>query len=70
MVAACHETSAQGICTQCDIGYLRATNMEEMQMGVVRLLTEETHRPMLLEVFTNADIDYRMLTGFYEDKGR
>lgn len=70
MVAACHETSAQGICTQCDIGYLRSTNMEEMQMGVVRLLTEETNRPMLLEVFTNADIDYRMLTGFYEDKGR
>lgn len=66
MVAACHHTSAQGICTQCDVGYLKATNMEEMQMGVVRLLTEETHRPMLLEVFTDADADHQALTAFYE----
>ena len=66
MVAACHQTTAQGICTQCDVGYLKATNMEEMKMGVVRLLTEETHRPMLLEVFTDAETDNQVLTAFYE----
>ena len=66
MVAACHNTSARGICTQCDIGYLKATNMQEMQEGIVLLLTEETTRPMLLEVFTDATTDNQALQAFFE----
>lgn len=66
MVAACHNTSAQGICTQCDIGYLKAHNMKEMQEGIVLLLTEETTRPMLLEVFTDAVADNKALQAFFE----
>ncbi len=52
-VMASHQTSAQGICTQNDIGYIKATDMQEMQMGVVRLLTTDAHRPMVLEVLFN-----------------
>ena len=66
MVAARHNTSAQGICTQCDIGYLKAYNMKEMHEGIVMLLTEETTRPMLLEVFTDAVADNQALRTFFE----
>lgn len=64
-VGAAHSTSAQGICSQNDIGYLSAKNMEEMQIGVVRLLTIETKRPVLLEVFTDCDEDARILGEYY-----
>ena len=57
MVAATHHADARGICTQNDIGYLKANNIDEMQLGIVTLLTQQAQRPMLLEVFTNADKD-------------
>lgn len=64
-VAAKHDASAQGICTQNDIGYLAAKNMDEMQIGIVTLLTRETDRPMLLEVFTEGDEDARTLDKYF-----
>lgn len=64
-VAGSHHTTAQGICTQNDIGYISAKNTEEMQIGIVRLLTEQTHRPMLLEVFTNAETDAEVMREYY-----
>lgn len=50
VVAASHHTEARGICTQNDVGYLHAATLEEMYIGVVKLLTEASARPMLLEV--------------------
>ena len=50
-VAGRHEADARGICTQNDIGYLSAKTIDEMHLGIVRLLTEESSRPMVLEVF-------------------
>lgn len=64
-VAGSHHTTAQGICTQNDIGYISAKNAEEMQLGIVRLLTEQTRRPMLLEVFTNAETDAEVMREYY-----
>ncbi len=64
-VGAAHDTTAQGICTQNDIGYLSAKNMEEMQIGIVTLLTRETDRPMLLEVFTDSEEDVRTLKDYF-----
>mgnify|MGYP002672639088 FL=1 len=61
MVAATHETTAQGICTQNDIGYLSAKNMQEAQIGIVTLLTRQTDRPLLLEVFTEAEADAKTM---------
>lgn len=65
-VAAGHHTTARGICEQNDVGYLMASNMEEARMGVVALLVEERQRPMLLEVFTDADVDAKALAEYYE----
>ena len=50
-IAGYHQADARGITTQNDIGYIAAKTIDEMHLGVVKLLTEETSRPMLLEVF-------------------
>lgn len=65
-IGAAHKTSAQGICTQNDIGYLSAKNMEEMQIGVVTLLTIDTNRPVLLEVLTDGDVDAETMGQYYK----
>lgn len=62
LVAACHMTTAQGICTQNDIGYVSARNAEELHFGIAKLLTSEAKRPMLLEVFTNISDDSNALS--------
>ncbi len=64
-VNGAHHTSAQGICEQSDIGYMKAHNISEMQVGIVRLLTEQTNRPILLEVFTDPDTDTSALVNYY-----
>ena len=58
-VAAGHTTSAEGICRQNHVAYLKATNMAEMQRGIDTLLTMESSTPVLLEVFTDAADDER-----------
>jgi 2-succinyl-5-enolpyruvyl-6-hydroxy-3-cyclohexene-1-carboxylate synthase len=64
-VAAEHHTSAKGICEQNDVVYMRAENMVEMQDGIDRLLQEQSDRPMLLEVFTDAAEDERVYRDYY-----
>lgn len=64
MVSATHNADARGICTQNDIGYLKANNIDEMQLGIVTLLTQQTDRPMLLEVFTHADEDAKAMKDY------
>ena len=66
LVMASHENTAQGICTQNDIGYLSAKNMDEMQIGIVTLLTRESERPMLLEVFTDSNDDVKTLEKYFK----
>ena len=65
MVSASHNADARGICTQNDIGYMRAADMAEMQLGIVTLMTRQSARPMLLEVFTDADEDGRAIREYY-----
>lgn len=64
-VAAEHHTSAVGICQQNNVVYLKAGNMQEMQEGIDRLLQQESERPMLLEVFTDAAEDERVFRDYY-----
>lgn len=66
LVMASHENTAQGICTQNDIGYMSAKNMDEMQIGIVTLLTRESERPMLLEVFTDSNDDVKVLEKYFK----
>lgn len=65
-VAGEHNTQAQGICAQNDVGYLRARNMEEMQIGIVTLLTKDTSRPMLMEVLTDMEADIKAINDYYQ----
>jgi 2-succinyl-5-enolpyruvyl-6-hydroxy-3-cyclohexene-1-carboxylate synthase len=58
-VAACHNTTAEGICRQCNVEYLRAETMEQMREGIDTLLNKSTTRPVLLEVLTDVAADER-----------
>ena len=53
-VAGRHRTTAEGICRQNDVVYLKATDMNEMQQGIDALLHEESCRPVLLEIVFSA----------------
>ena len=64
-VAAEHKTSAEGICRQNDVVYLRAGNTEEMQEEIDRLIDTDSDRPVLLEVFTDAEIDEKVLKDYF-----
>ena len=66
LVAAAHHTSAEGICQQNHVTYLKATNMEEMQKGIASLIHQECDTPMLLEVFTDPSDDQTALQTYYQ----
>lgn len=61
MVMAKHHATAEGICSQNDVKYLAAHTMEEMEQGISQLIHAESERPMLLEIFTDMDVDNEML---------
>ena len=63
-VAAEHHTTAEGICQQNNIVYLKAANSSEMQQGINQLLQTDSPRPMLLEVFTDAAEDARVFRDY------
>ena len=65
-VAAEHHTSAEGICMQNNVVYLKAENMEEMQQSIDTLLYIDSDRPVLLEVFTDAQTDEQSLKTYYQ----
>ena len=64
-VAAEHHTTAEGICRQNDIVYLSAADMPQMRSGIDTLLYIESDRPVLLEVFTDAEADTQTLKDYY-----
>lgn len=61
MVMAKHNTSAKSICEANNITYLSARDMDALQSGVEQLITAKSDRPMLLEVFTDIDVDNQMM---------
>lgn len=61
MVMAKHHATAEGICSQNEVKYLAAHTMEEMEQGISQLIHAESERPVLLEVFTDMDVDNEML---------
>ena len=64
-IAAQHTTSAEGICQTHDIVYLSARNEEELDKSLDKLFNSE-ERPVLLEVFTNAEEDTQALKDYYQ----
>lgn len=67
-VAAAHKTTAEGICRQNDVVYLKAENMEQLQPAIDTLFNIETTRPVLLEVTTDAADDERAFKAYYEEQ--
>lgn len=65
LIAGEHHTSAEGICRQNDVGYLNASNAEELQKGIATLIETKSSRPVLLEVFTQAQTDEQVLKDYY-----
>ena len=64
-VAAEHHTSAEGICRQNDIVYLRADGPQDLQQAVDTLLYIDSNRPVLLEVFTDVADDERVYRDYF-----
>ena len=53
-VAGQHQATAEGICRQNHVEYMKATNMDELHQGIDRLLREDSSRPVLLEVIVTS----------------
>ena len=65
IVAAEHQTSAEGICRQNQIVYLRADGPHDLHQAIDTLLYIESDRPVLLEVFTDASADERVYKDYH-----
>ena len=68
LVMAEHRTSAYHICQAQNVDYRNADDMVSMKEGIDWLIHTESDRPMLLEVFTDIDVDNQALTEFYSAK--
>jgi len=66
LVMAEHRTSAYHICEAQNVDYRNADDMASMKEGVDWLIHTESERPMLLEVFTDIDVDGRAVAGFFD----
>ena len=65
MVMGVHATTAEGICRENDIMYYHAHNEEELYNLLGALASPMAERPMLLEVFTNAEDDLRAYQEYF-----
>jgi 2-succinyl-5-enolpyruvyl-6-hydroxy-3-cyclohexene-1-carboxylate synthase len=65
-VAGTHTATAEGICMQNNVQYLKATNTEELEQGLDTLINAESDRPILLEVLTDAESDVRIVQDYYK----
>lgn len=66
-VAGSHRSSAHGICDAHDLGYIAARNTDELCKGMHTFLYSGTHRPLVFEVFTDADTDAKTLKTCFLD---
>lgn len=64
-VSASHHTTAEGICRQNHLLYLKAEDAAELRAGIDTLFNIDSSRPVLLEVFTDAAEDARVFKDYY-----
>ena len=66
-VTASHKTSAKGWAEERGFTYLQVHNMEELTDALGMFTQSAPHnQPMLMEVFTDADEDIRLLKAYYQ----
>lgn len=63
-IAAGHQTSTEGICQSYGLKYQSAHNKEDLSQQM-KLFVKANEGPLLLEVFTNADEDARVMNEYY-----
>lgn len=66
LISACHRTSAEGICKQYNIRYIKAENELSLQAGIAALTSSKSKAPVLLEVMTDAATDSETLKKYYD----
>ena len=66
LVAAQHNTNAEGICSQNNILYRKVQCAAELDEAMRWLLFTQSSRPVLLEVITQADADTKALTDYIQ----
>ena len=64
LVAAGHNATAHGICEQNNVMYISAHNTDELCNGLEIVTEENSQMPILLEVFTDAEEDKRVIKYF------
>ena len=60
IVMAEHTTTAEGICRDNRIKYYVANDIQTLEKLLYVLVKERSERPMLLEVFTDAETDLQI----------
>ena len=65
-VMASHNTTAEGICKQCNVKYISARNEDEYRKALEELTASKSDRPILLEVFTNSEKDMEAVNNYYK----
>lgn len=60
-IAAAHETTAEGWMESRGFEYLAAHDQKELDVAMQRFVSMETEKPIILEVFTDKDVDIRQM---------
>lgn len=63
MAQGFHHATAEGICHQNGVTYVAIHNIDELYQQIERLTDEEA--PIVMEVFTDAEIDKQELINIY-----
>ena len=69
LVMAEHRTSAYHICEAQHVEYRNADDTASMREGIDWLIHTPSDRPMLLEVFTDIDVDNQAMTQYFSSMG-
>ncbi len=65
IIAAEHHTTAEGICQENNVSYIAVHNDEQLEDAIDALIVPDAMAPMLMEVFTDAEEDKRVLDDYY-----
>ena len=65
LISARHNATAEGICKQFGIKYLKATDEISLHAGIDSIVCADSQRPMLLEVITDVNIDEQEFKRYY-----
>lgn len=64
-ISAQHKASAEGICKQFNVKYLKADDEMSLQRGVIELINMNSDRPVVLEVQTDVTQDESVFKKYY-----